>query len=109
MNACHVCALTEVNADSCWLDAALMQAEGTAWAKPVVVPSARGDVYPDSESSPLVPAGGDDYPHAQVSTPWQLSIPHPQQPMKAAIKQGLQWGTMADMRSAKCINSVVLL
>ncbi len=57
----------------CWQDsleqtarAGLMQAEGTAWAKPVVVPSAKGDIYPDSENAPLVPAG--DFPQAQVSS-----------------------------------------
>ncbi|KAK9828339.1 hypothetical protein WJX74_009865 [Apatococcus lobatus] len=34
--------------------ASLMQAEGTAWAKPVVVPSAKGDS--DMNGAPLVPA-----------------------------------------------------
>ena len=84
----------------CARGAALMQAEGTAWAKPVVVPSARGDVYPDSESSPLVPAGEDDYPRAKVSTLRQLAIPDPLQPMEAAFQ-----GWLACLQQMKFCNS----
>lgn len=49
----------------CICCAGLMQAEGTAWAKPVVVPSAKGD--PGLNGAPLVPAIQNGHSHSMVT------------------------------------------
>lgn len=50
---------------NCTCCAGLMQAEGTAWAKPVVVPSAKGDA--DMNGAPLVPAAQNGHSYSMVT------------------------------------------